>query len=81
MSDSEIMSLATSRGYTITSTTTSDIIDQFLDEQKLYYEFTQTELNNLTISEITDIANARGYTITQTLKADIIQEFLDEQNN
>lgn len=75
------MSLATSRGYTITGTTTYDIVNQFLDEQKLFYEFTQAELNKLTISDITDIANARGYTITQTLKADIIQEFLDEQNS
>ena len=80
MSDSEIMTLATERGYTITGMTHQDIIDEFMDEQKLYYEFTQSELNRLTINEITNIANARGYTITQTLKADIIQEFLDEQN-
>lgn len=81
MSDSDILSLATARGYTITGTTHQDIVDEFLDEQKLYYEFTQSELSALTINEITDIANERGYTITQTLKADIIQEFLDEQNN
>lgn len=81
MSDDDILSLATARGYTIVSTTHQDIVDEFLEEQKLYYEFTQSELNALTISEITDIANARGYTITQTLKADIIQEFLDEQNS
>lgn len=79
MTDSEILSLATERGYTIVSTTHQDIVDEFLEEQKLYYEFTQTELSALTISEITDIANARNYTITQTLKADIIQEFLDQQ--
>ena len=71
--------MATERGYTIVSTTHQDIVDEFLEEQKLYYEFTQTELSALTISEITDIANARNYTITQTLKADIIQEFLDQQ--
>ena len=81
MSDDDILSLATARGYTIVSTTHQDIVDEFLEEQKLYYEFTQSELNALTISEITDIASARGYTITQTLKADIIQEFLDEQNS
>ena len=81
MSDEDILSLATERGYTITGVTHQAIVDEFLDEQKLYYEFTQSELNNLTISEITDIAQARGYTITQTLKADIIQEFLDEQNS
>lgn len=81
MTDSDILSLASSRGYTITGTTHQDIVDEFLDEQKLYYEFTQSELSKLTISAITDIANARGYTITQTLKADIIQEFLDEQNS
>lgn len=81
MSDSDIQALANARGYSITGTAHQDIVDQFLDEQKLYYEFTQSELNKLTISEITDIATARGYTITQTLKADIIQEFLDEQNS
>lgn len=81
MTESEILSLANARGYTITATDKSDMIDEFVAEQELTYEFTQTELNKLTISEITDIANARGYTITQTLKADIIQEFLDEQNS
>ena len=79
MSDSEILSLATRRGYTITGTTHQDIIDEFLDEQELNYEFTQAELNALTINEIMDIATTRGYTITQTLKADIIQEFLGQQ--
>lgn len=79
MTDSEILDLATDRGYTITGTTTSDIVDEFLDEQEMKYQFTQDELNNLTISEITDIATTRGYVITQTLKADIIQEFLTQQ--
>lgn len=80
MTDSEILTLASARGYTITGTTHQSIIDEFLDEQKLYYEFTQSELSRLTISEITDIADTRGYTITQTLKADIIAEFLTQQN-
>lgn len=80
MSDEEILALATERGYTISGETTSDIVDEFLDEQEQNYQFTQAELNDLTISEITDIATARGYTITQTLKADIIQEFLDQQS-
>lgn len=80
MTDSEILTLASARGYTITGTTHQSIIDEFLDEQKLYYEFTQSELSQLTISEITDIADTRGYTITQTLKADIIAEFLTQQN-
>ena len=79
MTDEEILALATDRGYTITATDTEDIIDEFLQEQELNYEFTQAELSDLTISEITDIATARGYTITQTLKADIIQEFLEQQ--
>lgn len=79
MSDQDILDLAASRGYTITGTSTSDIVDEFLDEQEMKYQFTQEELNNLTISEITDIATVRGYTITQTLKADIIQEFLEQQ--
>ena len=79
MTDEEILATARERGYTITGTSTSDIVDEFLDEQELKYQFTQSELSRLTISEITDIASARGYTITQTLKADIIQEFLDQQ--
>lgn len=79
MTDEEILALANERGYTITGTTTEEIVDEFLAEQELNYEFTQEELSNLTISEITDIAEARGYTITQTLKADIIQEFLEQQ--
>jgi len=81
MSDADILALATARGYTITGQSHQDIIDEFLAEQELTYDFTQDELNSLTISEITDIATARGYTITQTLKADIIQEFLNEQNS
>jgi len=80
MTDSEILALATERGYTITASTTEDIIDEFLEEQELYYEFTQAELNELTISEIESIAAAREYVITQTLKADIITEFLTQQN-
>ena len=80
MSDSDILALATQRGYTITGSTTQDIIDEFLDEQELKYEFTQAELNELTISEIESIATARSYTITETLKADIITEFLTQQN-
>lgn len=79
MSDSDILALASQRGYTITGTTHQDIVDEFLDEQEMYYTFTQDELNQLTISVITDIATYRGYTITQTLKADIIQEFLSQQ--
>jgi hypothetical protein len=80
MTDSEILALATQRGYTITGSTTQDIVDEFLAEQELNYEFTQAELNELTISEIESIANTRGYTITETLKADIITEFLTQQN-
>ena len=88
MDDADILALATARGYTITGSTkrflTKDdkvvIIDDFLAEQELNYEFTQDELSELTVSEITDIATARGYTITQTLKADIITEFLTQQN-
>lgn len=80
MSDADIMALATARGYSLTGSTHQEIVSEFLDEQKLFYEFTQSELNKLTISEITDIANDRGYEITQTLKADIIAEFLSQQN-
>lgn len=80
MSDADILALATARGYSITGSTHQEIVGEFLDEQKLFYEFTQSELNKLTISEITDIANDRGYEITQTLKADIIAEFLSQQN-
>ena len=77
MSDSDIRALANSRGYTLSG---SDLVSSFLDEQELYYIFTQNELSGLTIAEITYIANTRGYMITQTLKADIIQEFLDQQS-
>lgn len=80
MNDADILALATQRGYTITGSTTQDIIDEFLSEQELKYQFIQSELSELTISEITDIAEARNYTITQTLKADIIAEFLEQQN-
>lgn len=75
----DITALATSRGYTITQTDKADVITEFLAEQELNYQFTETELNALTIAEIEDIAAARGYTITQTLKADIIAEFLSQQ--
>ena len=78
MSDADILALATQRGYSITGTSHQDIVDEFLYEQELNYEFTQTELNALTINEIMEIATSRGYTITQTLKADIIQEFLGQ---
>ncbi|MEE3484491.1 MAG: hypothetical protein VZQ98_09250 [Bacteroidales bacterium] len=82
MSDSDILALATQRGYTIgaESDTTEEIINDFLDEQELKYPFTQTELEELTVNEIEAIASARGYTITETLKADIITEFLSLQN-
>lgn len=82
MTDSEILTLAEQRGYTIgaESDTTEEIINDFLEEQELKYEFTQSELNAMTISEIESIATARSYTITETLKADIITEFLTQQN-
>lgn len=82
MSDSDILTLATQRGYTIgtESDTTEEIINDFLDEQELKYPFTQAELEELTVNEIEAIASARGYTITETLKADIITEFLSLQN-
>lgn len=82
MTDSEILTLAEQRGYTIgaESDTTEEIINDFLEEQELKYEFTQSELNAMTISEIESIATARSYTITETLKADIIAEFLEQQN-
>lgn len=82
MTDSEILTLAEQRGYTIgaESDTTEEIINDFLEEQELKYEFTQTELNAMTINEIESIATARSYTITETLKADIIAEFLEQQN-
>ena len=82
MTDSEILALATQRGYTIgaESDTTEEIVSDFLDEQELKYPFTQAELEELTVSEIESIASARGYMITETLKADIITEFLSIQN-
>lgn len=44
------------------------------------HNYTQAELEDMTISQIEAIALERGYTITATLKADIIQEFLAQQN-
>ena len=76
---SEITALAETLGYTITETAKADVITEFLAEQDLKYQFTETQLNAMTISRIEDIATARGYTITQTLKADIIAEFLAQQ--
>lgn len=42
--------------------------------------YTQSELEEMTVSQIKAIAEERGYSITATLKADIIQEFLTQQN-
>lgn len=80
LSDDDIQSLATERGYTVTGSDHEDIVASFLSEQELNYQFTSEELGELTVETITDIATARGYTITETLKADIITEFLVQQN-
>ncbi len=44
-------------------------------------EYTQTQLEAMTIDQIKEIANQREYTITKTVKAEIITEFLAQQNN
>lgn len=42
-------------------------------------QYTQSDLEAMTIAQIKEIASEAGYTITKTLKADIIQEFLEQQ--
>lgn len=42
-------------------------------------QYTEKELQAMTIAEIKDLAGTRGYTITKTVKADIIAEFLAQQ--
>ena len=54
---------------------------QFIEEIDEEYkeEYTEEELNVLTIEQIKLIATAKGYTITKTVKAEIIAEFLAAQ--
>lgn len=42
--------------------------------------YTEQELEKMTVSSIKKIASDRGYSITKTLKSDIISEFIKEQN-
>lgn len=42
-------------------------------------QYTEEELQAMTIVKIKDLAGTRGYTITKTIKSDIIAEFLAQQ--
>ena len=42
-------------------------------------QYTETELNSMTVEQIKALAVERGYTITKTVKAEIIAEFMQQQ--
>lgn len=75
--------------FTATIECTADIEQEDLEHLPVYIyypqvddtEYTQEQLEAMTIEQIRTIANARGYTITETTKANIITEFLTQQNN
>lgn len=85
----KIKALAKEKGYTITQTTKANIITEFLAAQTAAVEeaadadesgdYSQTELEALTVEAILLIAEDKGYTITETEKAAIITEFLAAQ--
>lgn len=81
--------LAVELGYTLTGTTKAEIVAEILAAQTAEIEeeadedesgdYSQEELEALTIAQIKVIAADKGYTITATRKADIITEFLAAQ--
>lgn len=85
----KIKALAKEKGYTITQTTKANIITEFLAAQTAAVEaeadadesgdYSQAELEALTVEAILLIAEDKGYTITETEKAAIITEFLAAQ--
>lgn len=42
-------------------------------------EYTQEQLEAMTVNDIKSLAEEKGYTITKTLKAEIVEEFLQQQ--
>ena len=44
------------------------------------HNYTEAELNALTVEQIKGLAAYKGYTITKTAKAEVISEFLSKQN-
>ena len=42
-------------------------------------QYTEAELNSMTVEQIKALAVERGYTITKTVKAEIISEFIKQQ--
>lgn len=60
----------------VSQTAYYDISEMVFEEK----DYTQGELEAMTIDQIKALATERGYTITKTLKADIIAEFLTQQN-
>ena len=43
------------------------------------HDYTEAELNALTVEQIKGLAAYKGYTITKSAKAEIIEEFLTAQ--
>ena len=89
MTIAQIKVIAADKGYTITQTLKANIITEFLAAQTAAVEaeadadesgdYSQEELEALTVEAILIIAADKGYTITETEKADIITEFLAAQ--
>ena len=92
LTEVQIRTLAERKGYTISGTTKADLITSFLSAQSTAEaadesaadanadeEYTQAELETLTIYEIKELAEELEYTITGTTKAALITSFLAAQ--
>lgn len=66
--------------FKVVSTDGSTMRTDIYNLSGLTFLYTQSELENMTITEIKAIATERGYTITETSKSAIITEFLAQQN-
>lgn len=80
----ELRAVATDRGYEITKTKKSDIIEEILTAQEVDItgDLTADDLALFTVEKILEIAEAREYTMTstdETEKATVITEFLAAQ--
>lgn len=53
-------------------------LDESVNDEPLV-EYSESDLNGMTITVIKSIAEERGYTIKSTKKSDIIGEFLTQQ--
>jgi hypothetical protein len=80
----ELRAVAADRGYEITKTKKSDIIEEILTAQEVDItgDLTADDLALFTVEKILEIAEAREYTMTSTAeteKATVITEFLAAQ--